>query len=264
MAMESTDRTASPPAIVGLIGGALLIVGSFLTWVTLSFNLDAFAKVLSDAAGVQISASDLASQGLGGSTSSSGIKNDGKLTLVAGVIVVVCAILLIAVANARKAAAIVMIIAGALGGLVAGYNLLTKNSQIDKALADAGAQLQGLGISVDVFRPVLNVQWGIGIYLCLVGGIVAVVGGVMARRSPAGVGTAQPATAGASAGFGPPASTTMGSTSAMPSAPPATMPDPVAPEPSRAPETPQPTAPPASTEPGGTTPPAEPRSEPPA
>jgi hypothetical protein len=262
--MESTDRTASPAAIVGLIGGALLILGSFLTWVTVSFNLDAFAKVLSDATGFQVSASDLSSNGLAGSTSASGIKNDGKFTLVAGALVVVCAILLIAVVNARKAAAIVMIIAGALGGLVAAYNLLTKNSQIDKALSNAGAQLKGLGISVDAFRSVLNVKWGIGIYLCLLGGIVAVVGGVMSRRSPAGVGTVQPAMAGANAGFGMPASTAMGSTSsAMPSAPPPAMPDPVAPEPSRAPETPQPTAPP-STEPGSDERPAEPRPEPPA
>jgi hypothetical protein len=239
--MESTDRIASPGAIVGLIGGALLILGSFLTWLTLSFNLDAFAKVLSDATGVQVSPSDLSSNGLAGSTSASGIKNDGKLTLVAGVVVVVGAILLIAVANVRKAAAIVMIIAGALGGLVAGYNLLTKNSQIDKALANAGGQLKGLGISVDAFRPVLTVKWGIGIYLCLLGGIIAVVGGVMASRSPAAVATtAQPAMAGAGVGFGPP-STTMGSTSsAMPSAPP------------------------ASTQPGSTSPPAETKPEPPA
>jgi hypothetical protein len=263
--MESTDRTASPAAIAGLIGGALLILGSFLTWVTLSFNLDAFAKVLSDATGVHVSPSDLTSNGLGGSTSASGIKNDGKLTLVAGAVVVICAILLIAVANARKAAEIVMIIAGALGGLVAGYNLLTKNSQIDKALANAGAQLKGLGISVDTFRPVLNVKWGIGIYLCLLGGIVAVLGGIMARRSPAAAGTAQPVMAGASAGFGPPVSTTIGSsTSAMPSTPPATRPDPVTPEPSGVPETPQPTAPSASTEPGRPSLPAEPRPEPPA
>jgi hypothetical protein len=263
--MESTDRTASPAAIVGLIGGALLVLGSFLTWVTVSFNLDAFAKVLSDATGLQVSASDLSSNGLAGSTSASGIKNDGKLTLVAGAVVVVCAILLIAVANARKAAAIVMTIAGTLGGLVAAYNLLTKNSQIDKALSNAGAQLKGLGISVDAFRSILNVKWGVGIYLCLLGGIIAVVGGVMSRRSPAAVGTAQPAMEGANAGFGRPASTTMGSTSSvMPSPPSATMPVPVAPEPWRAPETPQSTAPPASTEPGGTGVPAEPRPEPPA
>jgi hypothetical protein len=262
--MASTDRTASPAAIVGLIGGALLIVGSFLTWVTVSFNLDAFAKVLSDATGLKLSASDLSSQGLDGSYGASGFKNDGKLTLAAGIVVVVCAILLIAVANARKAATILMIVAGGLGGLVAVYNFLTKNSQIDKALASVGSQLRSSGISVDAFRSVLNVNWGIGIYVCILGGIVAVVGGVMAFRSWAEGGSAMPAMSGTGTGFAPPASTTMGSTSAaMPSAPPATMPDPVAPEPSKAPET-QPTMPPAGGEPGAPSTPAQPRSEPPA
>ncbi|MBI3648069.1 MAG: hypothetical protein HY240_04895 [Actinobacteria bacterium] len=133
-------------------------------------NLDAFARVMSDALGIQVAASDLAALGVPGSTSTAGTVRDGKVTLVAGLVVVVCAILFLAVENARKAARVLMIVGG-LGGVgVTVLNLLAKGSQIDQGLAKVGPQLSKVGISLDAFKSVFQVQWGIGIYVCLVGG----------------------------------------------------------------------------------------------
>jgi hypothetical protein len=217
--MASTDRSMSPGPIVGLVGGILLVAGSFLTWVTISLNVETFAKVISDATGVQVSPSDIDSFNLSGSQSTSGIKSDGKFTLVAGVVVVACAILWFAVANVRTVARVVMAIAGAVGALVAIFNILTKDSQVDRSLAQVEPMLRGTGISADAFRSVFNVEWGIGIFVCAIGGIIAVVGGIMATR-----------TSGAAPSPIPPAPMT------------GTF--------SRAPETPQRTTPPAPTEPG--------------
>jgi hypothetical protein len=255
-----TERTTAPAAIVGLIGGALLVIGSFLTWVTVSLNVEAFAKILSDATGVQVNPSDLASVGLPDSHSTAGIKNDGKYTLVAGIVVVVCAVLLLALAKARMGAAILTILAGAAGALVAAFNLLTKDSQIDKALANVTPQLQGSGISVEAFRSILNVGWGIGIYLCLVGGFVALVAGVMAlmSRTPT---TAPPAAVGTGTGFETTSTAAMpgvGSSPSMPPGPPPPATD--APEPTQASEPPPPPGP----QPGSGEPRVEPGPEPPA
>jgi hypothetical protein len=234
--MTTANRSTPLGAIVGLFGGVLLVLGSFMTWASVSFNLDVFAKVISDATGVSVSPSQLSSLGLSPTTQrSSGLSNDGKFTLIAGVIVVACAVLVIVVENARMVGRIVMALAGAVGALVAILNLLTKDSQIDDALSKVESQLRGSGISLTAFRSVFNVDWGIGIYLCAVGGIVAIVGAVMAT------GTSTPSARVADQGFvpgsgfgAPPA--VSAPISGIPPAPP--HPEPVEPDPPSVPQPP--------------------------
>ena len=229
-------RSTSVPATVGLVGGVLLIVGAFMTWVTVTLNFDTFAKVMTETLHVPVSASDLTGLGVRTSQSAAGTEHDGKLALVAGLVAVVCAVLLFAVGNAKRTAATVMLVAGILGAGVVLYNVLTKNSQIDDALAKLKPQLAQLGISIDAFKSIFSVSWGIGIYVCLLGGMLAIVAWAMARASgalsaPSAVGGPM----GAGTGFARSAATSGWS---MPTAttpiPASTMPEPTMPAPPEA------------------------------
>jgi hypothetical protein len=237
--MQASGSKPSPvPQIVGGIGAVLLIVGSFLTWVTVSLNIDKFAQLLG------IDPSLISGSGVDTTTTVSGTSGDGKITLVLGLLALVGVILVVVVANARKAGAVLLLLGGAAGALLCVYEVTTKNKQIDDALNQSGDILSQLGVTADAFKQVFSVSWGIGLWTCLVGGILAAIGGIMALVSK----SAAPEMAGApvapmGSGFdAPPAAT--------PAAPPAA---PTTPEPA-APTTPAPTTP----APAAPMPPAEP------
>jgi hypothetical protein len=185
--------------ILGIIGGALLAIGSFLTWVTVTVNVNAFAGLLG------VDPSLLTGAGVPSSASNAGIKtSDGKITLVAGIVVLVVAGMLAMGKRASKAAGTAMLIAGGVGTAATVLNLATKDSQIDSELDKLGPQLTTLGITKDALKSIFEQKWGIGIYVCLLGGVVALVAGIMALRTPA---EAQPMAMSAPApagGFGAP------------------------------------------------------------
>ena len=184
-------RPPSTPMILGIVGGIALAVGSFLTWATVSVNFDKIATALGiDPA--QIPAT-VRSQG---SVSVAGWDVDeGKWTLVAGVIVVVASALLM-LASSRQVVGIVILVGGAVGGGLALYDAtLRKNDVID----NAASAFAGVGLPGEV-RDYFSFSLGIGIWLCIAGGVVAIVAGIMAMMSQ------QPVTAmaGDPAGFVPP------------------------------------------------------------
>lgn len=162
--------------ILGLIGGAALVIGSFLTWVTVSLDIQKFAQIL----GVDPSALAAAT----GSTtfSAAGTHGDGKITLVMGLLVIVGAILVIA-KTAKKAGYAVVAIAGVIGTAICVYEIASKSSQINDALSNAGPALAAAGITTDTLKTIFNVSWGIGLWVCLAGGVVALVGGVIGLMS---------------------------------------------------------------------------------
>lgn len=181
--MERTSKPAA--AILGIVGGSVLIIGSLLTWVTLAFDAQRFAQGIADAVGVDVS--QLGTIPTLPSSSEAGTAADGRYTLIAGVVVLVCAILILVNANVRSFAPRLMILGGVVGVGVPLYNVLTTDRQLDSAIADAGdltAGLKALGLSTDVFKDAVNVEWGIGVWVCVVGGVIALVGGIMAARSP--------------------------------------------------------------------------------
>ena len=177
--------------ILGILGGIALAIGSFLTWATVSVNFDKIATAL----GIdpnQIPAT-VRSQG---SVSVVGWDIDeGKWTVVAGIIVVVASVLLM-LASSRQVVGIVILVGGAVGGGLALYDAtVKKNDVIDNAAsAFASAGLPG------EIRDYFSFSLGIGIWLCIAGGVVALVAGIMAivsRQAPV-------AMAGDPAGFVPP------------------------------------------------------------
>jgi hypothetical protein len=180
--------------IMGIIGGALLIIGSILTWVTVTLDVNAFAELLG------VDPTLLEGSGVVPETSNAGIKgNAGKITLVAGIVVLIFAAMLAMGRAASRAPGIVMLIGGVVGGGAALLNLATKDSQVDTELDKLGPQLAALGITVDDLKGVFSVKWGLGVYICLVGGVIAVIAGIMALRSRPD-STAMPVTTGAPAG----------------------------------------------------------------
>lgn len=171
--MRLVERTSKPvAAIVGIVGGAGLVIGSILPWAKVSLDLNEFAKVL----GVDPSLMS----GLGVQTSQNvgGLDADGTFTLIAGIVVVVCAVILLV--RAARWLGVLMLLGGLAGGGIALFDIVSKDRQLDDALASAGPQLQSIGLSADTFKQVFAVSFSIGIYLCLIGGVVALIAGLMA------------------------------------------------------------------------------------
>jgi hypothetical protein len=182
---------------------------------------------------------------------------DGKITLVMGLIVLVAAVVMFVKPNVRKAMAAIAIVAGLVGGGIAVYDLTRVNDVADEAeqaaTGAAGTQLEQAGISQDIFDGVFDVSAGIGLWACLAGGLIAVVGGIVALKGGADDVSTTPMAASAPA----PASGT-GFEPAAPAPTPVASEPPPSPAPPVAPSEPEAPPPPPAT-PGGT-----PAAEPPA
>jgi len=148
-----------------------------------------------------------------GSRTASGVSagTDGKIVLACGIVLLAAGILAAMTSSrgARRAMAIVAIVAGlaAAGTVVA--NLATKDAQInDQLRASAGRTLTAAEFTqakAFLERLGFRVSWGIGVYVALVGGLIGLIGGGMGLASksgaPAAPGAAE-ALNGASAGSG--------------------------------------------------------------
>jgi hypothetical protein len=196
-------RTARPstPVIVGLIGGALLVIGSFLTWASMSVNVGALAALLGvDEAVLQGAIPGETSRTLSGMTSPA----DGVWTLVAGLVVLAAAIVVAMRAELRLPAGVAMAVAGVVGVGWTVYDFTQINDVRDEALGTFAAALQGAGVDVAGGEGLIDVSAGIGLWVALVGGVVALIVGVMvsmSARSAVGASVAGvPATSGGSGG----------------------------------------------------------------
>src|SRR3989442_236723 len=211
MQQVKSDTSAPASVVAGGIGGIVLLVGSFLTWATVSLNVAKFAQLL------HVPEASIAAAGASASVNVAGTKADGKYTLVLGIVVIVGAIIAFTQAGGRKIGGIIMAAGGLIGALIPVIEILTKNSQINSAISDSSAALSQVGISSDVFKSLFTISWGIGLWGCLLGGIVALVAGVMTLMAAGGatsvatdMGGMPPATPmGGDMGFGAPAASPM-------------------------------------------------------
>jgi hypothetical protein len=200
---KNAETRPSTPTILGIVAGTALAIGSFLTWATVSVNFDKIATAL----GIDVAQipNDVRAQGTASVTGWNA--GDGKWTLVAGVVVAAAAALL-TIASSRQVVGIVMVVGGAVGGGLALYDAtIQKNDVID----NAASTFSGIGLP-GVLREYFSLSLGIGIWLCIAGGAVAIVAGAMAIASrPSGVfataglppGSTPPQPAVSDAGFGP-------------------------------------------------------------
>ncbi|HJS27732.1 MAG TPA: hypothetical protein VJ913_11475 [Actinomycetota bacterium] len=170
--MGDTGGTATTPvgAILAIAGGALLGIGSFLAWAEVS--------------------------GGGTSVSAKGIDGtDGYITLGAGVVALLVGVVLLR--QAKRALAILAIVAGLVGGGVAVYDALTaKDSVLDSAAEElaptVGASPEQVRVLLDeaIDAGQLSIGLSIGIYVVIAGGVLALLGGIMSRGSGVGEGEA--------------------------------------------------------------------------
>jgi hypothetical protein len=202
--MNHTENVTRTPVagILGVIGGVLLALGSFLAWAEVS--------------------------GGGTSVTAKGVDDrHGYITLVAGVVAVVAGTMM--AKGTRRALAVLVILAGIVGGGIGLYDALTaKDSVLDAAAEELAPTF---GASAQQVRTVLDqaidagefsVSIGIGLYVVIGGGVVALVGGILGLR-----GSGEPAVPGQTAAPAAPA-TPIGGPDMQPAPmpPPTSQPDP--------------------------------------
>jgi hypothetical protein len=174
-----SSRPMGPGVILGAIGGLALIIGAFLNWATVSLDLAKFAQVL------HVPEAQLeAAVGSQASVTIAGIKaNAGKVVLGAGVLVLLGVVLAVMLESSKKAGYAIVTVFGFIGAGFGLYQIASKTSQINSALADTAPELQKLGISADVFKSLFSVSWGIGLWVCIAGGLLALLGGLIGLLS---------------------------------------------------------------------------------
>jgi hypothetical protein len=199
--MNHTDSDTSTPVagILGLVGGALMALGSFLAWAEVSGG------------GTSVTA-----KGVDGS--------DGYITLVAGIVAVVAGVVI--ARGTGRVLAVAMILAGIVGGGIGLYDALTAKDNVLDAAAEELAPT--FGVSAQQVRTVLDqaidagqlsVSISIGLYVVIGGGVVALAGGILGL-----LGSGEPAVPGQAAAPATPATTIAGSDVPPDPMPPATPP----------------------------------------
>jgi hypothetical protein len=199
--MNHTDSDTSTPVagILGLVGGALMALGSFLAWAEVSGG------------GTSVTA-----KGVDGS--------DGYITLVAGLVAVVAGVVI--ARGTGRVLAVAMILAGIVGGGIGLYDALTAKDNVLDAAAEELAPT--FGVSAQQVRTVLDqaidagqlsVSISIGLYVVIGGGVVALAGGILGL-----LGSGEPAVPGQAAAPATPATTIAGSDVPPDPMPPATPP----------------------------------------
>jgi hypothetical protein len=193
--MGDTASTGRSPvgAILAIAGGGLLGVGSFLAWAEVSGG------------GTSVTA-----KGIDGS--------DGYITLGAGIVAVLVGMLLLR--QAKRALAVLAIVAGLVGTGVAVYDALTaKDSVLDSAAEElaptVGASPEQVRVLLDdaIDAGQISISLSVGIYVVIAGGLLALVGGILSMRG------SQEQLEEVATGWAPPTSDT--APPAAPSAPPA-------------------------------------------
>lgn len=185
--MHAPIRKASPvPAVLGIIGGAMLAVGSLLTWATVTVNTETIVSRLADLLGISVD--ELAGQfqppAFERSVTGTGAGIDGWICLLAGVVVVAAAIVVLARPGTRKAMGVVLLVTAlAVGGLVL-WNM-TRVSTVaaeaeEVATSAAESNLGQLGVGGEIFDGVFDVSMGVGLIACGIGALLASVGGMTA------------------------------------------------------------------------------------
>jgi hypothetical protein len=201
--MDDTEGSTRAPvgAILAMVGGVLLAVGSFLAWAEVSGG------------GTSVTA-----KGIDGS--------DGYITLAAGAVALLVGIAM--TRQARRMLAVLVILAGIVGGGIGLYDALTaKDSVLDAAAEELaptfGASAEEVRAALDqaIDAGQLSVSISIGLYVVIAGGVVALIGGIFGLRGSA----AEPAaTAGRFASAPPAVATESGSAPPAPTPPSATAP----------------------------------------
>lgn len=198
--MGQQDGSSTPMgAMLAVAGGVLLAIGSVLTWAKASLDIDAFAKALGvDPAQLQGAVGETSQVVSGTSTS------DGKLALACGLVAVILGVVAYSKRDRWKTLGVVTMIAGLVGGGIALYDITKKDDVLSEAKEAVGPTLASIGLDTSILDGIFKVSLGIGIWVAVLGGIVALLGGLMMMMNRSSVGA--PVMAGIPSGAMAPAS----------------------------------------------------------
>jgi hypothetical protein len=193
-----TSPAAFPGLVLGGIGGVLLVIGSVMTWATVTLDLEGFARRFGVDVSLLQGLSELTSRSVAGTTNG----GDGVYTMITGIAVLVLAGLVFVKAGSRKAFGVGMVVGGAIGGGIALYNVYLVGNAIDQVLSALGTPIEILGIDPGIFEQTLQVSTGVGIWLCVAGGALAAAGGIVTLMGGVRPAPAMPGSASGDMGFG--------------------------------------------------------------
>jgi uncharacterized membrane protein len=232
--IEAPPPAASPVAsVLAIVGGLLVILGSFLTW----FSVTADASAL---------------QGRSVTISVNGMDGDGTITLVAGIVLVILGgVMFVMRGRNVTAISIIALLGGLVAAIVAIYDITTAKSNATDSVAQTIVSQSNGRVTIDQARQVLtlvhfNISVGIGVILVAVAGIVGAVGGALGIRESRMTATPAGAVAASPPPYAPPP---VEPGPPMESTPPAGSPPPMDPTPPVSPPADQPPAPGESTPP---------------
>ncbi|MFL5737968.1 MAG: hypothetical protein ACJ76P_11610 [Actinomycetota bacterium] len=191
--IEASPPTASPvAAVLTVIGGLLAILGSFLTWFS----------VTADASALGGGSATIAVKGMDG---------DGTITLIAGIVLVILGgVMFVMRGRNITAVSIIALLGGVVAALVAIYDITTAKSNASDSVAQTIASQSGGKVSVDQARQVLqlvhfDISVGVGVILVAVAGVIGAIGGALGIRASRMAATPGGAVAVAPPPYAPPA-----------------------------------------------------------
>jgi hypothetical protein len=173
MGSSGMDNKTSMGAIVGIVGGVALVVGSLLTWGTGSLNVQALASAAGlDPAAVTAAVGDV-------SRSVSGIDvTGGKWALAMGIVAIVLGIVAFLRVSPRVVG-IGLIVAGLIGGGWALYDTTQADVVKERAIEEAVPRLGSVEGASAVIGQYIDTSFGAGIWISIVGGLIAIGGGIV-------------------------------------------------------------------------------------
>jgi len=193
------ENKKSLGSILAIVGGAGLSISAFLSWASVSIDLEVVARVLGVPAGTigSIPGASQSAQGVDGW--------EGKVAVAAGIVAIVIGV--ITLREVRKGLGVLLVVAGIAGGGVALYDVATAKSQVQKGfnagLDEFRPQLEAQGIDTSALDDALIVSLDAGIWICVISGIVVLAAGLLVRSTE----QSAPSTAAvglATGGFGSP------------------------------------------------------------
>lgn len=190
------DSGAPTGVILTAVGGVVMAVAAVLTWGKVALDVNAFAKALGVDPSALAGAVGETSKKFAGTTGW-----EGKVALACGVVAVVAAVAAYARRELWKTLGLVSIVAGVVGALMALKVVADKGNAVADAKAAAGPSFAAAGIPTSILDTAFKVTLEIGIWLCIAGGVLAILGGLMLVMKAS---SAMPAMAGMPGGTVPP------------------------------------------------------------
>jgi hypothetical protein len=195
MDSSGMENKRSLGAIVGIVGGVALVLGSLLTWGTGTLNVQALASAAGlDPAAVSAAIGDV-------SRSVSGLDvTGGKWALAMGIVAIILGVVALMKVSARVVG-VGLIVAGLIGGGWALYDTTQADVVKEQAIEEAVPRLGSVEGASAVIGQYIDTSFGPGIWISLVGGLVAIGGGIVLLTA-GGSMTETPSRMGAAAGSG--------------------------------------------------------------